>query len=1051
MAVDPWSAERRRAEAELAAAEAVIEKAVRAAIDQWLTEVRRLVLGPDETLTAAGLALVEWARATGNGGRLEPRTITAAGDMPNLEGFGQADPVWLAALRALFRPAILDLFTERFMAFARGAIIAAQPYRDAFINQVFSRLRLFPAQEFEVIRFEIAEAISEGEGIDQIRDRVAAQLDFDTTRGAQGEQSASRGVQGRIDEVEKLLDADDAATDPDDPARLSAGERAALRKERGELYREKRRLDQKWEYKARRIARTEAAAALNGGDYSGALASEEIEGITLWKQWLATTDERTRHSHVLADGQVQKLRDPFVVGGWPLEHPADPVGPAHEVINCRCTALYHDADDLEAEGFDPEDLPAPEGDPLVSPEEMMANASRSAARIEAMADMNAAAVPVGGEMAETLPNGWRGVLAPLDIKSGDGRIIATPQTLRVREAPRSLLWQPELSDYHGGAVVVGRIDRVWEENGLLMGEGPFDLGDEMAQKAARQLGEGYSNGVSVDLDDFTMVEVWQYADGTPIPDDVMEIADWDELWEEGARPISMMTDWRLMAATLVPQPAFNEARLVPVYDYTPADDADLPPGVTAPAADEGAELVDAVAAASLPAGRVLVAAVSGDTGLPVAPADTPWDPEGATERIFARFTDEAGEVDTAAVASAYLWVDEDTDPAMPEAYWIGFADWLEDADGNGALTTIPAGAQAAADYVVTGLDASTPEADVTALRAAVCSLYDSIRAVDPEWPECPTSEDLAADEAPAEDMAAAAAPRPRARPATRAGRAAVKGARRTANRTAGRRSAPARPGVMTIVAAAAPAYAAADFADPGLTGPTPLTVSDDGHVKGHLAIFGTCHTSFPDVCVTPPRTQTGYAMFHLGEVQTDAGPIGVGKITLGTGHAAARAGARPAAEHYDHTGTCVAVVRAGEDEHGIWVAGRLVEDVTPERLAALRRSPLSGDWRRVNGNLELVAALAVNAPGFPVPRTMVASAGGSQLSLVAAGVVPRPKQKAKRLKALDLTPAEFARQVITEQRKFARRGREADQLAARLGLDHATQAEALAARIGVGV
>lgn len=496
-----------------------------------------------------------------------------------------------------------------------------------------------------------------------------------------------------------------------------------------------------------------------------------------------------------------------------------------------------------------------------------------------------------------------------------------------------------------------------------------------------------------------------------------------------------------MAATLVSQPAFNEARLVPVYDYTPADDADLPPGVTAPAAEDGAELV---------------AAVSGDTGLPVAPAGTPWDPEGATERIFARFTDpDTGEVDTAAVASAYLWVDEDTDPAMPEAYWIGFADWLEDADGNGALTTIPAGAQAAADYVVTGLDASTPEADVTALRAAVCSLYDSIRAVDAEWPECPTAED--AEDEPNNDgmgdagMESSAAPRRRLDPRSRAGRAAVKGARRVANRTAGRRPIPARPGGMTIVAAAAPAYAAADFADPGLTSPTPLTVSNNGHVKGHLAIFGTCHTSFPDVCVTPPRTQTGYAMFHLGEVQTDAGPIGVGKITLGTGHATPRAGARPASEHYDHTGTCVAVVRAGEDEHGIWVAGRLVEDITPERLAALRRSPLSGDWRRVNGNLELVAALAVNTPGFPVPRTMVASAGGSQLSLVAAGVVPRPKSKAKRDRPLYLTPAEFARQVIAEERAYARRGREADRLAARLGLDHATQAEALAARIGVGV
>ncbi|MGZ7296324.1 hypothetical protein ACXWQK_08760, partial [Streptococcus pyogenes] len=35
-------------------------------------------------------------------------------------------------------------------------------------------------------------------------------------------------------------------------------------------------------------------------------------------------------------------------------------------------------------------------------------------------------------------------------------------------------------------------------------------------------------------------------------------------------------------------------------------------------------------------------------------------------------------------------------------------------------------------------------------------------------------------------------------------------------------------------------------------------------------------------------------------------------------------------------------------------------------------APLSGDWRRVGNSLELVAALSVSTPGFPVRREYVA-------------------------------------------------------------------------------
>jgi hypothetical protein len=71
------------------------------------------------------------------------------------------------------------------------------------------------------------------------------------------------------------------------------------------------------------------------------------------------------------------------------------------------------------------------------------------------------------------------------------------------------------------------------------------------------------------------------------------------------------------------------------------------------------------------------------------------------------------------------------------------------------------------------------------------------------------------------------------------------------------------------------------------------------------------------------------------------------------------------------------------------VAGALRANVDDTAAAKLRAAALSGDWRRVGGSLELVAALAVNTPGFPVPRARVAS--GEPMSLVAAGVVPSPR------------------------------------------------------------
>lgn len=197
---------------------------------------------------------------------------------------------------------------------------------------------------------------------------------------------------------------------------------------------------------------------------------------------------------------------------------------------------------------------------------------------------------------------------------------------------------------------------------------------------------------------------------------------------------------------------------------------------------------------------------------------------------------------------------------------------------------------------------------------------------------------------------------------------------------------------LETVTAAAFAPPAALFANPNFTGPTKMRVTDDGQyrrVQGHIAQFGVCHRGVRNSCIMAPRSATDYAQFKTGSALTaDGGVIAVGKLTMGTGHADTNLGFLPAAAHYDNTGTGVAIVNVGEDAHGIWASGVMLPGVSDEQVVSFRASPISGDWRLVGRSLELVAALAVNTPGFPIDEPQYAMrASGEQESLVAAGIL----------------------------------------------------------------
>jgi len=178
--------------------------------------------------------------------------------------------------------------------------------------------------------------------------------------------------------------------------------------------------------------------------------------------------------------------------------------------------------------------------------------------------------------------------------------------------------------------------------------------------------------------------------------------------------------------------------------------------------------------------------------------------------------------------------------------------------------------------------------------------------------------------------------------------------------------------------------------------PTPLTYSEEGQVFGHLALWDTCHTGFLNgsysECVRAPRSTSDYRQFHLGLMETAEGDmVPVGKITFDTSHAPLTADLRAAARHYDDTGSVGAFVRARDGQHGVWLAGVVRSDLSPEGLRDLRANPPSGDWRVLNHNLELVASLAVPVPGFPITRSQLALAasadGGLEVTaLILAGI-----------------------------------------------------------------
>lgn len=566
--------------------------------------------------------------------------------------------------------------------------------------------------------------------------------------------------------------------------------------------------------------------------------------------------------------------------------------------------------------------------------------------------------------------------------TSDGRYLAAG-SLTPRGLPLSVLAQPSSS--HGGnepnaAVVVGRIDTLVRTAGpdviskrtgepfpegtfIWSGEGAIDPTIVIDGRTIGSLLERrYLRGVSVDLAGMDYEIVGEDA-----------LAD-----DENPRRQIITHHAEIAAVTLVPIPAFGDA-----YVELASED-------TAPEPVKPEELPEGLAASAFPAWR---SREVGDNVLLAAGSDqmTVQIPADSVEQLAAVISDDGGEQrDATELASAIVehiamnWApaDDESDPseedtAMPTDAALADDPTVPPADPEVAPTDAE---------VVEPQGAGVPDepqdceyGDKPAVRSllfrdgtayvAVCDDHEAeARKTLEETGEVVSGVvEINQDAAPSDDTTTDA-------PVEDDTLMADAGA--------------ALPLGHTVVASAGPRPPADWFADPELDGPTALHVGEDGRIVGHLAAWNVPHIGMPNQRITAPKSASGYAYFRTGAILVDDGTeVPVGHITLDTGHAGTELGHHAAAAHYDSTGSVVADVAAGEDAHGIWIAGALRSTVDETTAATLRAAALSGDWRRIGSSLELVAALAVNVPGFPVPRVRSRVASGQPMSLVAAGAV----------------------------------------------------------------
>lgn len=737
-----------------------------------------------------------------------------------------------------------------------------------------------------------------------------------------------------------------------------------------------------------RVAVWLSVNAINAGTLAGFASAGGTE-----MRWVTMHDAAVRETHQVADNQVAPISSTFRVGGYDLRYPGEPVGPPSIWINCRCilapagrrgrvaAAVIEEIDDPEAEVEIPQDEP--------------------------LTDDIIEEIPVHG-------------VATIEGKStGDNRMFAM-DALTNRELPLPIRY--EFVGTHGGdtsmVAPVGRIDELWRQEMDGFNEyrfrGVVITTKEHANAALEGIADGSLTGVSVEVDDIVLDP-----DNEQQKMDLIEAAlAKGEQPDPKAAALDVFSEARVCGFTIVPIPAYQEGFIALGHafeDELSAEDAAVLAscGCMDEVEEEDFRNVPqeerdrlAKEGKALPDGSFPIANLD-DLRNAIQAIGRASDPDAAKALIKKRAR-ELGHPELipegwAAAVVPYTIVINDAagvTTVTPTSGTISAAALIEmfapgTKDGPGWITN-PVATARIRRYWTKGKGAAKIKwgapGDFNRCRRQLAKYVKR-----PDWLAglCANMHKEALGVWPGREGGG------RGRHALMASGVA--------------------PAPLFLVASGSRGWAPADyFNDPQLKGPTPLQVDlDTGRVFGHLATWGVCHIGIPGVCTTAPHSNSNYAQFRTGTFHADGKKIPVGQITLATGHAPIKATARAAAAHYDNTGTVVADIAAGEDSYGIWVAGSLRPNVDEDTARILAAARLSGDWRDINGSLELVGALAVNVPGFPIPHTALAASADGQTALTAAGIVSPKTVVAAALTAEDV--AAISRNAVAEYRHQEKR------------------------------
>ncbi|MGA5497707.1 hypothetical protein ACPCSP_25420 [Streptomyces cinereoruber] len=345
----------------------------------------------------------------------------------------------------------------------------------------------------------------------------------------------------------------------------------------------------------------------------------------------------------------------------------------------------------------------------------------------------------------------------------------------------------------------------------------------------------------------------------------------------------------------------------------------------------------------------VTASASGDTDLPVHDdPERPWDGGEVQKRVLAWATGDDGAVDTVRLGAAYLWRDDDADPATASAYKLPFADVI-----SGELRIVAEGVYAAGSVLQDGMGGvDLPEDDIDAVKGRAAALYarlaeayddDTIR---PPWTDGQDDEDdVTASElvASAWDAMQDLEPMP-----------------------------------------------AAWFKEPT---PEELPPGSGGvhlakgRVYGWVAQAGVPHAGYPGKNLTIESLGTlDLSHFLRARMPLDDGTMmRVGAMTMDVGHHRDGAECETAVCQFDDTRTVGAIVTVGQNEGGLWFSGAA--------------GPWLADWDRKvfagcqpsyhlkqgpGGRWQLRAVLTVPVPGHSSQLLAATVAERSNLALAAS-------------------------------------------------------------------